>query len=201
MTNERYDAALSRSDLSHWLVHFVRPSTQVSATRFLGPEATLHNILAEGRVRASLAPQVTRYCAAGAACFFEAPPQVWPEILQTNPGYRQAFGIIVARAAMWRRGGRPAIYTSNGDPAVWPEHERYRVVYTDLGRYPDPIDWMHEREWRIAGGLILYDHGLPTDWWWPVVPTVFHANALFEMFAQVHAVYVMELPAVMERQA
>ena len=100
---------------------------------------------------------------------------------------------------MWKLGGRPAIYTDNSSSDIWPDSEKFRVIHTDLDRNGHPIDWMHEREWRIAGGLFL--NQLDTQWWWPLVPNDQWKDYLFTNFSNLHNVYVMEHGKTVPRTA
>jgi hypothetical protein len=113
-------------------------------------------------------------------------------LIQTNPNRRTAFGLVVAKAALWRVGGRPAIYTNVWEPNYWPEAERYRVIYTNLEREPQPVDWMHEREWRVRGGLSLNQPDLPAVWWWPMVPSFADLTRLYQTTGANYQVYVLE---------
>lgn len=180
-----YIQANSRPDLSDYVVHLTR-DIYLSQSAPQG----LVNILLEGVVRPSQAAYVTRFCPDGAACFYEVPPSLWPQLVCSNPSNRQPFGIIIEKKALWRIGGRPVIYTENSDPAMWPEGERYRLCHTDLSRQPHPIDWMHEREWRIRGGLSLATPGL-LRCWWPLVPNLEWLNWLVTTTQRDYVVYVL----------
>jgi len=198
MINQRYELALSRSDLSQWLVHFSRSSVSLE-NNTLNAEQVLHNIIREGFIRPSLNNHITRYCNDGAACFYDSPPRAWPEIIKTNPNDRQAFGIIVSRNALWYLGGRPVIYTNNISQYYWPDQECYRLVYTDLTREPYPADWTHEREWRIKCGLKLNSSDISVIWWWPVVPSDDYLQKLWSLSPGIVSVYVMNRGRVVER--
>lgn len=65
------------------------------------------------------------------------------------------------------------------------------VVYTNLTRAPVPVDWMHEREWRIRGELKLFTVGFDYTWWLPVVPNENDANAIWDAFPWIHTVCIM----------
>ena len=185
MINQRYQLALSRSDLSQWLVHFSRSSVQ------------LENIITEGFIHPSKMNHI--YSDKGAACFYDSPPSAWNEIINTNPNGRQGFGIIVAKNALWHLGGRPVIYTDNIFQSYWPDSERYRLIYTDLSREPYPADWTHEREWRIKGGLNLSSSDFTGTWWWPVVPSVEYLQNLWKLTQNIVSVYVISRRQVVNR--
>jgi hypothetical protein len=114
MSNQNYNLALSRSDLSQWLIHLSRSRVILQNNKVLQAEHVLYNIIREGYIRPSLSNHITRYCTAGAACFYDAPPSVWPEIISTNPNERQGFGIIVGCKRWDRQEGRNA--TATGTP-------------------------------------------------------------------------------------
>lgn len=198
MNSQKYNLALSRSDLSQWLVHFSRPWVYENNVP-LNAEQVLHSIIREGFIRPSKNDYITRYCSEGAACFYDSPPSVWPEIIKTNPNYRQEFGIIVGRNALWYLGGRPVIYTDIVEKSYWPDQERYRLVFTNLTREPYPSDWTHEREWRIRGGLNLTSTSINGIWWWPLVPSDKYLQKLWAIFPGIVSVYVMSRGNVVQR--
>jgi len=198
MTNPDYIRALNRSDLSQWVVHFVRSTTLVSPTHLGGAAEILDGIFSEWRIRPSLHEYVTRYCPDGAACFYDAPPSVWSAIAATNPSGRPPIGVICHKNKIWELGGRPVIYTDTFDSNVWPEQERFRCVFTDLRRKPQPIDWTHEREWRVRGGLNLRQPSNYT-WWWPIVPNREWMTYLFARYAELQSIYVISENAVTNR--
>ena len=179
MSHPNYLRALTRSDLSQWVVHFVRSQPLISPTQIGTADNILNCIFTEGMIRPSQHEYVTRYCSDGAACFYDAPPAVWPEIAETNPNGRLPLGVICHKNAIWSLGGRPVIYTDRNDPAYWPESERFRIVHTDLSRVPQPVDWTHEREWRVRGGLSLRQPHIGCIWWWPIVPDADWMRYLF----------------------
>jgi hypothetical protein len=191
MPNPNYQRALNRSDLSQWVVHFVRSITEIYLGRIGNAAEILNSIFAECYIRPSCQEYITRYCSEGAACFYDAPPAVWSEIACTNPSVRQPLGIICHKHPLWLLGGRPVIYTELSDPSIWPESQRFRIVRTDLLRDPQPIDWMHEREWRIRGGLSLRQPQFMYRWWWPIVPNDDWVRYLWQTYAEIDQVYVI----------
>jgi len=191
MTNPAYLRASSRSDLSQWVVHFVRTAAYLAPNQIGNATEIFISILTEGQLRPSQSEHITRYCPSGATCFYDAPPAVWPEIISTNPNARQPLGLIVQKTALWHLGGRPVIYTDQVSVEYWPAPERYRIVHTDLMRQPQPIDWTHEREWRIPSALNLYQPTIPYTWWWPVVPSDDWLTYIWQTFPGIHTVYVI----------
>jgi hypothetical protein len=183
-----YSRAISRGDLSEYLVHLSGGALRAGFA--LSPAQVLRSILREGRVQPSITGHILRYEPNGAACFYDVPFTFWDELISTNPNGRQGFGLIVHKKRAWQLGGRPVIYTDRPD-LDWPASERFRLVRTDLAHYP-PWDWMHEREWRFRGGLEIYRAPGPSDWWWPCVPLLNDAHALFREFPNVHWVHVMQ---------
>ena len=161
----------------------------------------LRSIIASGRVLPSKSESITRYDPVGAACFYEVPPQNWDELIATNPNRRDPYGMIVYKTSFWILGGRPAIYTDDSSAPDWPERHRYRLITTDLLRQPQPIDWTHEREWRIRGELLRGPAwgDPPQAWWWPCVKTVRDFQLLYREFNHLHQIFVMELRRVLGR--
>ena len=84
-------------------------------------------------------------------------------------------------------------------PNIWPESERYRIVHTDLSRFPQPIDWTHEREWRIRGGLRLTQPNWGHIWWWPIVPNDQWLNYLWATYPGLKSIYVIERNGLVNR--
>jgi hypothetical protein len=189
---DKYLRALSRDDLTQWLIHFTKKKNNQ-------PFDALRNILKIGEVSASTAEYITCYYPAGAACFSEVPPQNWPQLIDTNPSERKGFGIIVSKVVFWYLGGRPAIYTENPTAIDWPLRERFRLIKTELNKQPKPIDWTHEREWRFPGNLNLYHPKISYAWWWPCVEKIKEAQLIFREYNGIHTIYVMELGKVLER--
>jgi hypothetical protein len=196
MTVPAYSRASSRSDLSQWVVHLVRHIGEITPGYIGSSFDILRSILREGCIRPSTAPFITNYFPAGAACFYDAPPHVWPEIVNTNPNARQPFGLIVQKTVLWHLGGRPAIYTDQTSQEYWPEQERYRIIHTNLTRYPQPVDWTHEREWRVPGPLGLYQPNIPYEWWWPLVPSDDFAQSIWQDYPHITNIFVMSRQGV-----
>lgn len=194
-----YLKASSRSDLSQWVVHLVRPFSFLTPTQVGNSGEIFNNILAQGQIRASTVEQITRYSLTGATCFYDVPPSVWPEVVSTNPNARQPLGLCVQKSALWYLGGRPVIYTDQASPEYWPENERYRVVFTNLLGLPKLIDWTHEREWRIRGPLILNQPLISYTWWWPIVPNEEWVQFIWQTYPGIQSVYNMSIGRCVER--
>lgn len=196
--NHAYHKAMSRSDLNHWVVHYIRTQNVISPGQLGTAADALQNIFRENFVRPSVQKHVIKYASEGAACFYDAPPAIWPEIMETNKK-RQPLGIICHKHTFWWLGGRPVIYSEHQDPEIWPASERFRVVETNPFRTPDPLDWTHEREWRIKGGLNLNQPAISDVWWWPVVPAENWLPYLWENYPGITDVYVVESKGVVKR--
>lgn len=193
MTDPNYQRALNRSDLSQWVVHLVRSTAEIHPGQYGYAGEILTSIINEGKIRPSLKEHVARFAPEGAACFYDSLPKVWPEIAATNPNGRPLLGIMCLKNVIWALGGRPVIYTDLSNPDFWPESERFRLVHTDLTRVPGPIDWTHEREWRVRGGLSFNQPQFNNYlWWWPVVPNIAWTNYLFQTYSGIHEVYDTE---------
>ncbi|MCP4183885.1 MAG: hypothetical protein GY761_11305 [Hyphomicrobiales bacterium] len=194
----RYQTALNREDISHWLVHFTKPSNIGHS-----PFQVLYNIINSQEIAVSRHQAITKYHPEGAVCFYDVPPRYWDELIKTNPNGRQPYGVIVSKAAFWQRGGRPAIYTENPGNPSWPKNERFRLITTALNGV-NPIDWTHEREWRTPMNLSL---DLQSAWWWPCVAKISDALAMFRDFNAgnqgvnviINQIYIVELRRVLSR--
>ncbi|HZI10501.1 MAG TPA: hypothetical protein VE153_08885 [Myxococcus sp.] len=197
--DDKYLKALTRDDLSQVLIH-LSCGGWVNGM-WVEPKAAMMNILREGRIRASERKEIRQYDTAGAACLYDVPLSLWSQVVKTNPNNRRGYGLIVAKNVFWYLGGRPAIYDSDPSGKAWPETERYRLILTNLNRQP-PVDWTHEREWRIRGelnlGAISKTHPGHT-WWWPCVERAAECAEVFATFPGVHHIYSMESSGVLSR--
>jgi hypothetical protein len=193
---QAYIRALQRDDVSHWLVHLTTGCDPRGA--WLGPLEVVRRIVAGGCVLPSQRPEVLRHDPRGASSFYEVPPSRYRSLIETNPNRRVGFGLIVSKSVFWWKGGRPAIYSDRCEPERWHQDERFRLIFTDLNRQPQPTDWTHEREWRIAGSLSLAP--VPNQqgcWWWPCVETAVDARNLFAQCPNLSAVYTLETNTVL----
>ena len=195
-----YLKALSREDLSQWLIHLSRGGFLENGM-WLEPKAAMMNILHEGRIRASQREEIRKYDPRGAACLYDVPPSTWRTVVATNPSGRRGYGLIVSKSIFWYLGGRPAIYDHDPGSQGWPENQRYRLIWTDLNRQPAPVDWTHEREWRIRGDLNLYAmNGVNVGvWWWPCVERDAECAEVFAAFPSVQFIYSIETGRVIPR--
>lgn len=200
MPLDKYTKALSRDDLSNWIVHFIKPNN--TEGKYYEPFEALVNIIDKGFLWASKHEAITKYQSEGAVCFYDVPYKLWKNLIKTNPNGRRGYGLVISKSVFWLLGGRPCIYTNKAFELNWPESERHLLIYTDLNRMPTPIDWTHEREWRLRGDMNIYDHPSVTDiWWWPSVETVKDAQLLYRKFGKkIQSVYVMELERVLKSE-
>ena len=189
--HDRLQRALSRSDLSQFLIHLTKDHFTYGNSFDV-----LRSILSMRKVEASKVEYLVRYDQVGAACFYDVPPQNWQHLVSTNPNGRKGYGIIVDKTDFWLKGGRPVIYTDYKDLDYWPILERYRLSYLNLSREPNPpSDWTHEREWRFRGDFILNG-----DYWCPCVEKLMDANSIFCEYKDVYWVYILELSKFLERK-
>jgi len=187
---------IEKEDFSQWLVHFCRPTYW--GKKLLTPFEALINILQTRRIIAS---QEHIHDSKGAACFYEVPPHNWPELIKNDPNGRRGYGLIVSKSAFWYKGGRPCIYTDNLSEDYWPKEERYLLVYTNLNKDPNPIDWTHEREWRIKGDFTLEPiRDVTETWWYPCVEKLTDAQFIFREFYNIHYSYVIELDRTISKK-
>lgn len=89
-------------------------------------------------------------------CLFDAPLVELNRLLDRRNRRRyEPFGIALDKRYAFRMGARPVVYMP------WIEAERmlaagelWRVVTIDMQSAP-PVDWGFEREWRLAGDLVI----------------------------------------------
>ena len=141
--DKRYLKALSRGDLSQWLVHFCKLTPMNNGT-LLDAFGALKNILIFNKLFASKRISITKYEFKGATCFYDIPPSMYQQVIETNPNGRRGYGIIIHKTSFWALGGRPVIYTDNATSNDWPISERYRLIYTDLCKQIQSIGHMNE---------------------------------------------------------
>jgi hypothetical protein len=133
------------------LTHFTRAARTDSALD------NLVTILREGAMRSST--RMVRGERAVVCLFDVALGDLRILLDRRNRRRYQPFGIAVDKRYAFRMGARPVIYMPwrEAERLLAPA-ERWRVVALDLERNP-PVDWSFEREWRIAGDLVLPNKG------------------------------------------
>jgi hypothetical protein len=129
------------------LTHFTRAGKTSSALD------NLVAILRDGVIRGS-----ARMVREGRAvvCLFDVPVRDLHALLDRRNRRRyEPFGIAIEKRYAFRAGARPVIYMPwlEAENLLAPG-ERWRVVALELER-KTPIDWSYEREWRLAGDLVL----------------------------------------------
>lgn len=108
----------------------------------------LKEILTEGIIHGSR-PE-TGFIKGGhcAVCFSEVPFSGLKYLIQNGSRY-DPYGLIFAKASVFKNGGRPVIYLPDDESAWIPLPEKWRLV-----RYePGIVDFTFEREWRLKGDL------------------------------------------------
>lgn len=150
-----------RSDISEFLVHFIRGDNYEEAF------GVLRSIVADsGLVGGTGFIKEGHQC----VCLSEAPIGALAEVLRRptvhNVPYKP-FGVIVTKAWVFEQGGRPVIYQTDLEFTDLPEHLRWRHVRYEPSREP-PVDFTWEREWRIRTDFLR----ISPDVAWLVVPTV-----------------------------
>lgn len=139
----------------------------------------LVNILRECTIFASPIPFVEEN--PNAVCFSEC---VWPAIANLSEQY-SPYGLVFNKRVLFNRGGGPALYVrgdmmQNGATEI-PAEIRPLISPFD----PDavlkegrPIDWIHEREWRLPCDLKFVDAEVE----YVIVDTVADVQALTSTF-------------------
>src|SRR5690348_17874694 len=129
------------------LTHFTRAAHTCSALD------NLAGILRDGVIRGS--SRMIRE-KRPVVCLFDVPLRdLRPLLDRRNRRRYEPFGIAIDKRYAFSTGARPVVYMPWGEAELLlAPGERWRVVALELGR-PAPIDWSYEREWRIAGDLVL----------------------------------------------
>lgn len=140
----------SRRDIADELIHFIRQPTYEEAF------AILTKIVMECRLRGG-----DGFIKGGyqCVCFTEAPLESIAEVVWESREDElkfQPFGVVVKKAWLFERGGRPVIYQPDSEYALLPEELRYRHVRYEPNA-PRPIDLTWEREWRIRTDNLYLD--------------------------------------------
>ena len=189
MPNNRMNKAKSRDDLSKVLVHLTKKA-ELDNEQVSGMEV-LKRIIKDNCLKGS--QSIGMFCEA--VCFYEVPHKNWDQLIDTNPNKREPYGIAIGKYDFWNLGGRPAIYTDN-TKKHWPKDEEFRIIRTEL-KDQNPIDWTHEREWRIQGNLNLdfdSEYG-----WFLCVGSIHDAISFFKEFPKFDEIYTIELKRLLKR--
>lgn len=129
------------------LAHFTRASSRASA---------MDNLLAILSARVIRASSRMVHGKTKVVCLFDAPlAELGAVLTPRNRRRYEPFGIAVDKRYAFAQGARPVIYMPLAEAsAILKMEEMWRVVNIDIRRDP-PVDWTHEREWRVRGDLAL----------------------------------------------
>jgi hypothetical protein len=151
------------------LTHFTRASGRASAFD------NLVSMLREGVLRAS--SRMVRG-QRPVICFFDASVEELARALtRRNRRRYEPFGVAVDRRYAFCNGARPVIYLPADEARrLLPPDELWRAVTLQLDS-DSPVDWTYEREWRLAGDLLL-----PKQHVVALVETWRDAEAIYDQF-------------------
>ena len=178
----------ARSDISEFVLHCTKEHGHPAGGKkiTLSPPDALKHILQDGFLEATYAwyqgSGASRPTIRGpqpAVCFTDQPVRFFLQSITASKGMLRdrytEFGVAVMKADLYRYGGRPVIYSSEGILGVrlTPDELRRRQLRLDLLVYKDglpeahqylwahydptrwdsqsgarPVDFTHEREWR-----------------------------------------------------
>ena len=153
---------MPRHDISDKLTHFTSPreNWQEACGRLAGILEARTIRAGDGNVRGG------HTC----VCFTEAPLASLPGRLVNPDNYSRyaPFGIILEKAWLFERGGRPVIYQTPAEYGELPSSHQWRHVRYEPAAQP-PIDFSWEREWRIRGDVVFQPNDIsivvPTQEW------------------------------------
>lgn len=151
------------------LTHFTRASKSGSA---------LDNLLAiieQGVVKGAGRMIRERHAVVS---LFDAPfAELHPLLDRRNRRRYEPFGIAIDKRYAFKHGARPVIYLPLREAQeILAPNELWRVVTVEMNRTP-AVDWTHEREWRLAGDLVLEPRCFSA-----LVASWRDADAIFEHF-------------------
>lgn len=153
-----------RDDLTDRLVHFTRGTWEKASNVLL-------TILEQRMLKGSSKDVRGGY---KCVCFSEAPIGKMSMILARGAEREMRyapFGIMVSKAWLYQKGGRPVIYQSNDEFDLLNDLQKYRHVKFEP---QNKIDYTWEREWRVETDGIPLDPAQTTV----VVPTRGFADKL-----------------------
>jgi hypothetical protein len=153
---------MTRADLSHHLVHWVRGESD---------EAAFHVLRAIVRERRLLGGGGHIKGGFTCLCFTEAPQMSFHQI----SGRYRPFGVRVSKGWLFAKGGRPVIYQDDNEFEQLPNTHKWRHVRYEPHRQP-PFDFSWEREWRIRKDELA----LPSDEVIVLVPSASWIDDLIE---------------------
>lgn len=164
MSQQHKEIMQIRRDISIYLLHCTRGREEDNVEAF----QVLKEILFDGFLKATRAPYKThegedRYIVKGpnpVVCFTEQPLKYFFETVKIDKKYRKEryteFAIAVRKGDLFQYGGRPVIYADTDVLEKLPDDLKYLFVsynpnaILDYTRNYQPIDFTHEREWRVC---------------------------------------------------
>jgi hypothetical protein len=164
----------TRRDLSFYLLHCTRRKEKGNLEAF----EVLKRILCDGFLIATDAPYLdyktnkpkpTIEGPKRAVCFTEQPLKYFLATVETDRHYSTKeryteFAIAVRKGDLFRYGGRPVIYADKDVLDELPDDLKYLFVnYNPNARFDPsrghrPIDFTHEREWRVCPNPRVNSH-------------------------------------------
>jgi hypothetical protein len=143
----RHNPVMIRGDLSNRLIHLTSgESLEAAFQKFLKILNARRLIANNGHIKGGFK----------CVCFSEAPVAILGQMLATKDSRYQPLGVMVDKAWLFGKGGRPVIYQSDAEYDDLPESLKYRHVRYEPADSPDKgVDWTWEREWRIREDVIL----------------------------------------------
>jgi hypothetical protein len=161
----------ARSDVTDYLIHWTRSTTDANGT-LISAYDVLKSIIKCGYLIPSFAPKKrvtvgdrknTIQGPNPAVCFTEQPLHSFVQSCDVLPSRYQPYAVALRKDRLFVYGGRPVVYGDENLLAALPDDWKYLWVrynpipVVELGGYP--IDWTHEREWRARATKYLYASG------------------------------------------
>lgn len=149
-----------RSDLTDWVIHYTKPIVRPEATT--SAIDVLKKILEDGflipssgiRRRTSVGDtQPTIRGPRPAVCFTEQTLGAFAKSCEVLPGRYFGYGVALHKWPLYNYGGRPVIYGDEGLLERLSDDDKFlwvRLQPIPHNVFGSPIDWTHEREWRIV---------------------------------------------------
>lgn len=171
-----------RSDLTDWVIHYTKPIVRPEPTT--SAFDVLKKILADGflipsfgtRQRVSVGDiQRTIRGLRPAVCFTEQTLGAFATSCQVLPGRYSGYGVAFHKWPLFEYAGRPVIYGDEGLLARLSDDDKFLWVRLQPVPHPafgSPVDWTHEREWRVP------ERNIPL-----LLPRVFVIDTYVEYFA------------------
>jgi len=161
----------ARTDVTDYLIHWTRGTTDVNGNSTSAYDI-LKLIIKCGYLIPSFAPK--KRVTVGdrentirghhpAVCLTEQPLNSFVQSCKVLPSRYQPYAIALRKDRLFVYGGRPVVYGDENLLAALPDDWKYLWVRynpipnVELGGYP--IDWTHEREWRVRATKYLYSSG------------------------------------------